>query len=304
VNAATWSDIEAALAQHRFDDAVAALEQRLAANPADALAELRLGSALTEMHRYASAKEHFDRAEKLGIAPGALAWRRALLFAQTGERDAAFAQLDRALERGIGPATQAASEPLLEPLRGDARFAAFIERYDRAIAPCRHDAHYRELDFWIGTWDVRPNGAATDSPASENVITLDYDACVVQEHWRSVAGGTGSSFNIYDASRKAWFQTWVDSGGGLHEYRGNPDAAGNMVFAGEVPGSAGQPARVPTRLTLFRQGADRVRQFSQSSLDGGNTWTTNYDLIYTRRPARQAEGVTPNSRPNADVKWL
>jgi hypothetical protein len=280
---ATWSDIEKALAERRFDDAIAALEERLAANPSDALAELRLGTALTEKRRFDAAKTHFDKADKLGVAGGAVAYRRAMLFAQTGERDAAFAQLDLALERGMAPATRPASEPLLEPLRSDARFVAFTERFDRATAPCRHDAHYREFDFWVGTWDVRPNGAAPDSPASENVITLEYGACVVQEHWRSAGGATGSSFNIYDASRKAWFQTWIDSTGGLHEYRGNPDASGNMVLAGEVPGGEGQPARVPTRLTLFRQGPDRVRQFSESSLDGGATWTMNYDLIYVRR---------------------
>jgi tetratricopeptide (TPR) repeat protein len=229
---ASWSDIERALAERRFDDAIAALEERLAGNPRDALAELRLGGALTRMRRFDEAKAHLDRAETLGVAGGALAYRRAMLLVQTGERDAAFAQLDLALERGIAPATRPASEPLLEPVRGDARFAAFVERFERATAPCRHDAHYREFDFWVGTWDVRANGAAPDSPASQNVITLEYDGCVVQEHWRSAGGATGSSFNIYDASRKAWFQTWVDSTGGLHEYRGNPDAAGNMVLVG------------------------------------------------------------------------
>jgi hypothetical protein len=81
-----------------------------------------------------------------------------------------------------------------------------------------------------------------------------------------------------------WFQTRVDSSGGMHEYRGNPDADGNMAYTGEVPGGPGQPARVATRLTFFRLGPDRVRQCSESSVDG-RTWSTNYDLLYTRRPA-------------------
>ena len=150
-------------------------------------------------------------------------------------------------------------------------------------APCREDPRYRAFDFWVGAWDVRPPGAAPDSPAAENVITLEHGDCVVIEHWRSVRGGTGVSLNIFDASRGMWYQTWADSGGGLHEYRGGPDANGNMVFNGEIPGEAGQPARLPTRLTFFREGPDRVRQFSQSSADGGKTWKTNYELIYTRR---------------------
>jgi hypothetical protein len=80
-----------------------------------------------------------------------------------------------------------------------------------------------------------------------------------------------------------WFQTWVDSTGGLHEYHGNLDAKGNMAFIGETPGQPGQPARMPTKLTFFRLGPDQVRQLSEISTDGGKTWTINYDLLYTRR---------------------
>lgn len=149
--------------------------------------------------------------------------------------------------------------------------------------PCIDDARYRAFDFWVGEWDVRRNGAAADSPTSENIVTLEYGRCVVHEHWRGISGVTGASFNIYDASRSAWFQTWVDSTGGLHEYRGNPDAQGNMVFVGETPGDPGQPHRVPTRLTFFKLGPDTVRQYSESSIDGGKTWQVNYDLLYTRR---------------------
>ena len=42
-----------------------------------------------------------------------------------------------------------------------------------------------------------------------------------------------------------------------------------------------QPGTV--RMTFFDLGAGRVRQFSQASTDGGRTWTTLYDLTYTRR---------------------
>jgi hypothetical protein len=59
-----------------------------------------------------------------------------------------------------------------------------------------------------------------------------------------------------------------------------------MLLQGETPGAPGQPARVPTKLTLFRLGPDSVRQFSEISLDGGKSWTTSYDLTYRRRPAK------------------
>jgi hypothetical protein len=278
-----WPQAEAAFAQQRYDEAARLLERIVAANPSDGVAHLRLAVALLHLRRFAAAGVELDAAGKLGVAPGGVAYRRAALLAQTGAPDDAFAALDRAVDAGLGPATHPETDPLLAPLHADARFNTFLERYQRAVFPCRHDPRYRELDFWVGTWDVRPAKASPDSPAAENVITLEYNDCVVQEHWRSLSGGTGSSFNIYDASRRMWYQTWVDAGGELHEYRGNPDAGGNMVLLGETPGGTGQPSRVTTRLTLFRAGADQVRQLSESTLDGGTTWSTNYDFTYTRR---------------------
>ena len=281
--AAGWREAQTAFDAQRWEEAARLLEQVARANPRDTQAELRLATALLHLRRLDEAAAHLERAKLLGLRGGALLYRRAALLAQTGRRDEAFAELDAALAAGLGAASRPAEDALLAPLRGDARFAAFLERYERAVLPCRRDLRYRAFDFWVGTWDVRPPGTPADAPASENVITLEHADCVVIEHWRSLAGGTGTSLNIYDASRRMWFQTWADAGGGLHEYRGNPDEHGNMVFTGEIPGSPGQPARLPTRLTFFREGPDRVRQFSQSSADEGNTWTTNYELIYTRR---------------------
>jgi len=283
--AAAWREAQAAFDAQRWEEAARLLEEVARDNPRDAQAELRLATALLHLRRFEQAAAHLERAKSLGLRGGALGYRRAALFAQTGRRDEAFAELDAALTAGVGPALAPAEDPLLAPLHGDARFAAFLERFDRSVFPCRADPRYRAFDFWIGTWDVRPPGAPGDSPAAENIITLEHGGCVVIEHWRSLAGSTGTSLNIFDASRGMWYQTWADGGGGLHEYHGNPDEKGNMVFAGEVPGAPGQPARLPTRLTFFREGTDRVRQFSESSADGGKTWTTNYDLIYTRRKA-------------------
>ena len=95
---------------------------------------------------------------------------------------------------------------------------------------------------------------------------------------------TGSSFNIYDRSTGEWVQTWVDSTGGLHHYRGRL-VDGNMVFHGDVPLPPGAKfaGRRTVRLTFFKLGPDKVRQLSESFMPDG-TWTVNYDLIYVRRP--------------------
>lgn len=145
---------------------------------------------------------------------------------------------------------------------------------------------HRQFDFWIGAWDVRPSGTPESAPTPlGNVIRLEDGGCVVTEHW-TTPRMSGRSLNIYDRTRGQWHQTWVDSTGGLHEYWGSLDAAGNMVYRGSTPTDAGNTRR-SVRLTFFNLGPDkarpaRVRQFSEV-LGSDGRWTTDYDLIYVRR---------------------
>jgi hypothetical protein len=144
-----------------------------------------------------------------------------------------------------------------------------------------NDAKYKEFDFWVGTWDVHPNGKP-EQRAGTNVITKVHQGCVILENWTGARGMTGTSINIYDASRGRWYQTWADSSGELHEYMGGIED-GKMVYYANLAAPPGQSGRVRTRLTFFNEGPDRVRQLSERTPDGGNTWVVNYDFIYVRR---------------------
>lgn len=154
-------------------------------------------------------------------------------------------------------------------------------------APCRGDARTTGFDYWLGVWNVRPHGAPANAPASENRITLEQDGCVVQEHWRSAANGpaagyTGTSFTTFDRARGVWHQTWVDNTGSVAVMEGGLDAAGDLVLqAVSIPGD---PDTALRRMTFRRQADGAVRQIVERSTDGGATWTTAIDLIYTRRP--------------------
>jgi hypothetical protein len=37
------------------------------------------------------------------------------------------------------------------------------------------------------------------------------------------------------------------------------------------------------KMTFFKLGPNKVRQFLESSTDGGKTWTPGYDGLYIRR---------------------
>jgi hypothetical protein len=137
-------------------------------------------------------------------------------------------------------------------------------------APCSAPEHH-QFDFWIGHWDVfLPNG----NKAGENRIESIEGGCALLEQWTGARGPTGKSLNIYDALRRTWHQTWVDSTGGLLVLEGHW-TDGRMVLS-----SSAQPTQ---RISWWPQPDGTVRQLWESSKDGGKTWSTAFDGKYVRK---------------------
>ena len=251
--------------------------------PNYALSRFRLGVAQLELGDLQNAEKNLRGGERLGMPAGQSAYRLAQLFAVRREHDSAFSELRRAARNGLTVAPQALeADTHFEALRGQREWNATLEAFDAVVFPCRHDPRFREFDFWVGDWDVRPTGQPAVGPPARNTVTLDDNDCVVTEHWSSPSGSVGQSFNIFDRSYGVWRQTWVDNIGGQHDYRGHL-VDGNMVFVGDTPAPNGGIGRIPTRLTFFKLGSDSVRQFSEISTDSGRTWQASYDLTYVRR---------------------
>lgn len=144
--------------------------------------------------------------------------------------------------------------------------------------PCSSPEH-RQFDFWLGRWDVTQN----DQPAGHNEITLEHGGCVLAEHWSSAQGNfTGSSFNLYDASRGVWHQTWTDSSGVLLLLDGGLQDNGTMVLTGTRKGSDGMS--VTDRISWTPNADGSVRQWWQSH-KGDQQWITVFDGIYRRAKA-------------------
>jgi len=270
-NAGQWADANAQYA---------AIAKKF---PDNALAVFRTGVTLTELGRPSEALPQLRRGEKLGAPTGNAAFRLAQAFAELKMGDSAIAELRRAAANGMYlPQSALEQDAHLAKLSGHKDWHAVLDEYDAIAHPCLHDPRFREFDFWVGDWDVTPNGGPPPPKPARNRITLEESGCVVQEHWEGMGGSTGQSFNIFDRSTGQWRQTWVDNTGGQHDYAGSL-VNGNMVLEGTTPNPNGGLGRVPTRLTLFHVSKDTVRQFSQSTADSGKTWTVNYDLIYVRR---------------------
>ncbi len=141
--------------------------------------------------------------------------------------------------------------------------------------PC-DDPAFRAFDFWLGEWNVHtPAGKL----AGVNRIEREYGGCVLHERYDTGKGYRGESLNVYDAPRKAWHQTWVDTDGTLLLLEGGP-VGGAMVLEGKTTGADGAVTR--HRITWTPNADGSVRQLWESTDDKG-AWTVAFDGRYTRK---------------------
>jgi len=166
-------------------------------------------------------------------------------------------------------------------LPGSAALALLLS----AVAPARaqgggqpgcSDEAYRQFDFWVGKWEVtNPAGRVVGS----NRITPILGGCVLLEEWQSAGQHSGKSFNIYDAARSVWHQTWVDTSGLLLELEGGLEGE-SMVLQGTRPGPDGE---VLHRITWRPLDGGDVRQTWDTSTDGGASWSSQFNGLYSRK---------------------
>ncbi len=149
--------------------------------------------------------------------------------------------------------------------------AAFPASAGACAAP-----EHRGFDFWLGEWQVRtPDGKL----AGTNRIDREYDGCVLHERYTTGRGYSGESFNVYDAPRKVWHQTWVDTSGMLLTLEGGL-RDGKMVLEGQTSGADGVLTR--HRITWTPNADGTVRQFWEST-DAKGQWTVAFDGAYIRK---------------------
>ncbi len=136
---------------------------------------------------------------------------------------------------------------------------------------------YRQFDFWIGRWRVEtPSGQV----AGYNTIERTND-CFLHESYATPTGYAGESFNIYDRARGVWHQSWVDNTGLLLQLDGGL-VGDEMILQGG--GTAPDGTAIVNRITWSVVDGDpaHIRQFWETTRDGGTTWTVTFDGHYLR----------------------
>ena len=157
--------------------------------------------------------------------------------------------------------------------------AATAQTARPAAAPCRATEVSRNLDFWLGDWDVYVGSELAGRDTVEPIL----DGCGLTERWKGIGDPHDEGFSLfaYDARKDLWTQTWVTGAsgqpGGITVKVLRAHGPTSTTFQGEIEGKSGAVYYDRTILTALPGG--RVRQQIQVSRDGV-AWRTGFDAIY------------------------
>ena len=261
-------------------------EQLTQSQPENARNWYRLGASLQATGKHQQAADAFEKAKVKGAPPPMVEYGLASAYASMGHMDTALQHLSEAVKQGYAQPDQMSADPDLEPLRADAHFPPLLEQAKHNQKPCAYTAENRQFDFWLGDWDVATTNDGV--PAGLSHIESTIGDCVIWENWTSLGntGYSGKSYNTYNSNLKRWEQFWVDNIGGMVDFHGGLKDGVMDYYTDDIPQPDG--SKVQRHLQFFNLGPDRarpdkVRQFSQTSADGGKTWSVEYDLTYNRK---------------------
>jgi hypothetical protein len=134
---------------------------------------------------------------------------------------------------------------------------------------------YHQFDFFLGDWDTYDVADSTKIVARNHVSRM-LDGCAIREVYSQNDGMSGESFNLYDAARHVWHQSWVTNRGELLLLDGGLRGR-NMVFTATQKGSGGSTTLI--RGTWIPLNGS-VRETVVASTDGGMTWKPQFDIMF------------------------
>lgn len=158
------------------------------------------------------------------------------------------------------------------------------------VAACA-SAEHRQLDFWIGDWDLvvkartAPDQDTWTEARGQQHIEAILGGCAVAEDFHADGPGVpwaGRSYSSYQPTLGRWRQTWVDDSGGYLAFTGGMEG-GVMTLYGEVQERRAGPAQM--RMVFLEVSATGLRWEWQRTVDGGATWSPMMIIDYRRRAA-------------------
>lgn len=140
-------------------------------------------------------------------------------------------------------------------------------------------AERRQLDYWLGDWDITPTGE-TMQIGDASITSLD-GGCATLEEFHTFRGGWGHGLFGFDPVKNEWRQSYIDNTGSYSTAAGGfKDGAMTFNFVEPAPPSGFGPGRVH----IQRIDDQTVRLWAEHEDLAANRWVLLFDLTYHRRP--------------------
>ncbi len=237
------------------------------------------GLSLVRAQKYNLAESFLTKAKQANYQPTmAIDLNIAKCFAATGRKEQALSLIGEMVYNGFKGYRQFTS-PEFNELVAYEEFGRLSERSYENAHPCYINENDRRFDFWIGNWDVVSNGIKV----GDSSITRPEGGCAIHEDYRTTGIFAGQSMNFYNNESDKWMQIWVDSVGTKTIFtESDKPYKGDIQFMSEQVKTDGS---VLTRRMTFTHNVeeDTVTQDIETSVDGGQTWTSAFVGIYKRK---------------------
>ena len=149
-----------------------------------------------------------------------------------------------------------------------------------SMAFTQHIDH-TSFDFWIGEWELEWQKGDGSTGHGTNTIVRILDGKVIQENFEDPESGfKGMSLSVYNPTTKKWHQAWADNAGGYFDFTGSV-FDGNPIFKTTA---VQQGEKTIVQRMLFKNiTKDRLVWDWEKTEDGGNHWTLQWSIQYTRK---------------------
>ena len=146
---------------------------------------------------------------------------------------------------------------------------------------CR-SAEYRQMDFWLGEWDLKWQAPDGTSRSGQNIITRSpFGDCVITENFDGAPGNNlkGMSVSTYSKPHGAWRQTWVDNQGGYFSLHGGLQEDGRFILEMDRLNNKGPYSR----MVFENIKADSLTWRWQGKSEHDGDWADRWVIDYRRR---------------------
>ncbi len=140
------------------------------------------------------------------------------------------------------------------------------------------------FDFWVGEWEATWDEGDGKVGKGTNSIRKVLDEKVIEENFKILEGQSkgfkGTSISVYQPQTDTWKQSWADNNGGFYYFKGKFDGD-KRIFQTEVFDT--QDGKQFTQRMVFYDIKKQSMTWDwEASNDGGETWTLNWRINYTR----------------------